>query len=265
MVGIDVDAYGDKPGAQTLEALFAECGALPATWLSTSRGDGISGIRLFRVPPEARLVTQLPGIEIIQHFHRYIVCWPSVHPDTGGTYEWVNEIAGTASSDDDAGIPPLDQIPALPTQWLKRLQRQSEAPAKADVAPDEISAFLAGLPNGDPCQHITSAAGYVARDGSRHDIYNGAVLGVLDRGRAGCPGAPAALRRLRAAFTAEVTQPGDGQRTKGEAEAEWARNMIGGMAIVLANRPEQGLSCPDDYMADLILAETQKSPPLRRP
>lgn len=260
VIGLDVDAYGDKPGAATLEQLVAECGALPATWLSTSRGDGISGIRLFRVPDDARLLTALPGIEVIQHFHRYIVCWPSVHPDTGGMYEWVNEIDGTASSDDDAGIPPIDQIPTLPAAWLERLQRQSEAPAKADVAPDDISAFLSGLPNGDPCQHITAAAGYVLRDGSRHDIYNGAVLGVLDRGRAGCPGAPAALRRLRATFMAEVTQPGDGQRTKAEAEAEWARNMIGGMAIVLTNRPEQGHGCPDDYLADLIMAEQGQQP-----
>lgn len=256
VVGIDVDAYGDKPGASTLEALVHECGALPATWLSTSRGDGISGIRLFRVPADARLVTQLPGVEIIQHFHRYIVCWPSVHPETTAVYEWVNEIDGTTSSVTDPAIPPFDALPELPVAWLERLTSSSTAPAKADVGGDAITTFLDGLPAGEPCRHVTAAAGHVMREGSRHDLYNGAVLGIIDRGRAGCPGAVEALRRLGRMFAAEVTQPGDGQRTKGEAEAEWSRSVVGAIAITLEKRPEQGLSCPDDYMADLMMAET---------
>lgn len=50
VVGLDVDAYDLKPGAETLRRLEAENGSLPATWTSTSRADGVSGIRLYRVP-----------------------------------------------------------------------------------------------------------------------------------------------------------------------------------------------------------------------
>src|SRR5438045_3254133 len=44
-VGIDVDNYGDAGGGQTLKQLETKYGELPPTWISTSRSDGISGIR----------------------------------------------------------------------------------------------------------------------------------------------------------------------------------------------------------------------------
>jgi hypothetical protein len=50
ILAIDVDAYGDRPGAETLAKLEAQAGPLPATWISSSRDDGVSGIRLFKVP-----------------------------------------------------------------------------------------------------------------------------------------------------------------------------------------------------------------------
>lgn len=254
-VGIDVDAYGDKPGAQTLAGLVKECGPLPATWLSTSRGDGISGIRVFRVPDHTEFITMLPGIEIIQASHRYVVCWPSVHPDTGDTYEWINEQTG------EAGLPEANTLPELPTPWLEKLRRSGDVSVKTDVSGDDIKAFMEGLPEGDPCQHITGGAGLALREGSRHDTYLHAVRAVLARGRSGCPGALATYRRLETAFLAEVTQPGDGQRTKTEARAEWVRNLLGGIALAVTEHPEQGAGCPDDYLAELILAEQREQQP----
>src|SRR5690349_7010026 len=50
VIGIDVDNYGDKRGAESLAELVAKCGPLPPTWTSTSRAGGVSGIRFFRVP-----------------------------------------------------------------------------------------------------------------------------------------------------------------------------------------------------------------------
>lgn len=254
VIGIDVDDYGDKGGGQTLQALVEECGALPATWMSSSRGDGISGIRLFRVPEDARLITLLTGIEMIQYFHRYVVCWPSVHPE-GGTYQWVNEATGEGGD-----IPVFDQIPALPDRWLVKLLDTKERAAKADIDAAGVREFMAGLPEGDPCQHIIAAAGLAMRGGSRHDTYNHAVLGVLMSGRSGCPGAKTVYKRLEATFIADVTQSGDGQRTAAQAQLEWSRNALGAIALVVADKPEQGHGCPDDYVAELILAETAKQP-----
>lgn len=250
VIGIDVDAYGDKPGAETLQALVQECGALPATWMSSSRGDGISGIRLFRIPEDVRLVPALPGIEMIQYFHRYVVCWPSVHPDTGGIYEWVNEATGEAGD-----LPVLDQLPMLPERWLAELTDTGERPEKAVISAEGVREFMAGLPSGDPCRHVVAAAGLAMRGGARHDTYNHAVLGVLARGRSGCPGARLAYERLHKAFLSEVTVPGDGQRSRQQAELEWGRNALGAIALAVKEHPEQGASCPDDYIAELILAE----------
>jgi hypothetical protein len=55
-----------------------------------------------------------PGIEIIQHRHRYAVVWPSVHPE-GRPYVWVGRL----------GIPGPRHLPMLPERWVDGL---SEAP-----------------------------------------------------------------------------------------------------------------------------------------
>jgi len=81
VVGIDVDAYGGKQGERILARLEQLLGSLPATVVSTSRTDGVSGIGLFQVPP-GRLWTpavrarQQDGlvtghIDVIQRSHRY--------------------------------------------------------------------------------------------------------------------------------------------------------------------------------------------------
>ena len=51
MIGFDVDDYGDKHGADTMRGLVDKLGPLPPTVRSTSRGDGVSGIHLYRAPP----------------------------------------------------------------------------------------------------------------------------------------------------------------------------------------------------------------------
>jgi hypothetical protein len=82
-LGIDVDHYGDKQGGATLFALEQKLGPLPPTYVTTSRTDGVSGIRMFRVEPGLRWPTG-PGkdIEFIHKGHRYAIVWPSVHDCT---------------------------------------------------------------------------------------------------------------------------------------------------------------------------------------
>ena len=86
VIGIDIDAYGDKPGLETIAGLEAELGKLPDTWRSSSRTDG-SEIRFYRVPPGSFLVSGLPGVETVQRGHRYAMAWPSTHPEDR-TYYW---------------------------------------------------------------------------------------------------------------------------------------------------------------------------------
>jgi len=87
IIGIDVDAYGEKGGGETFADLRSMLGPLPSTWRCSARGDGISGIYLYTVPEGVELIDGWPGIDVIQHHHRYLVVPPSVHP-SGAVYEW---------------------------------------------------------------------------------------------------------------------------------------------------------------------------------
>lgn len=118
IIGIDVDQYDDKHGADDLKGLTAELGPLPDTWSSTARGEGPSRIYYYRVPDDCgELAGSLSeSIEIIQHHHRYAMVWPSVHEKTGNTYAWYN---GHRSDTP----PTLDQFAPLPDAWLERLSK----------------------------------------------------------------------------------------------------------------------------------------------
>lgn len=254
-IGLDVDHYEQKTGGHTLSQLVAKHGPLPPTVISSSRGDGISGIRLYRVPPGHTLLTKLDSIELIQHHHRYVVAWPSLHPN-GGTYQWIDERTGQTLTQP----PHHDTIPHLPQAWLHGLTTSSSEHPKTGLTAEQGHAMLAAMPSTEPpCQHIHTHAGKALTGGDRHDSYNEAVLAVTGAGWRGCPGAPATLQRLRAAFIAEVTSAGNTQRTQGEAEAEWRRSILGALQII-ASEP-QGHTCPDDLLTWLPNPEQPAADP----
>jgi hypothetical protein len=67
LIGIDVDAYDEKPGGATLADAEARWGALPATYVSSARADGVSGIRMYRIPSGLDWPNVVgPGIETIR-------------------------------------------------------------------------------------------------------------------------------------------------------------------------------------------------------
>lgn len=233
VIGLDVDAYGGKPGAETLAELTAQLGPLPGTWQSSSRGDGLSGISLFTVPDGTVLVSALPGIELIQSHHRYAVAWPSVHPTTGRAYEWVRTDTGEVG-----GVPVLAELPALPPAWVEHLTAGKSPSVK--IPGTDAEAVLAGFPRGEPCHHVRKAAGLAMAEGSRHDAYNQAVLAVTRAGRNGCPGAAETLGRLAVAFVAEIADRASEQGAAGEI----GRSIEGACSIVV-NEP-QGGGCSDD-------------------
>jgi hypothetical protein len=137
VIGIDVDDYDGKGGGDTLRSLEAGNGPLPPTWLSTSRGQGTSGIRLYRVPAGTRLPGVLgPGIDVIQHHHRYMLVPPSVHP-SGERYRIYDPTGNRAMRP-----PAVDELPELPAAWIAALRAgQPAAPApqppKATVVDDD--------------------------------------------------------------------------------------------------------------------------------
>jgi len=161
LVGIDVDTYADggieKSGAATLAAAEADLGPLPPTIISSSRPDPeLSGIRLFRLPKgyaraTARSENNLDGygrevtgddgkarvetfIDVISCAHRYVVAWPSVHPDTGAPYRWWRQTADGLEVLD--GVPDRDLITELPPAWAERLV--GRAGAGAGSAPGKV-------------------------------------------------------------------------------------------------------------------------------
>lgn len=119
VLGIDVDAYAGKVGAQTLADLEARLGPLPPTWKVTSRNDGISGVRLFRIPEGRKWPSVAgPGIEIIRHGHRYLMWRGSLHPSTETEYQVIHTATGEVAEDFTPGAVSL---PALPEAWVNHL------------------------------------------------------------------------------------------------------------------------------------------------
>jgi Bifunctional DNA primase/polymerase, N-terminal len=142
VVGIDVDAYKDERHMAAWEELIEQLGPLPdAPWCS-SRDDGVSGVRLFRVPEDWEAAGKLPeasnGVspgEVIQWHHRYVVCPPSIHPDSGRAYRWRS-----------GSITNVADLPDLPQSWLGPL---SAAAASVRQPARPVALPRTGDPVGD--------------------------------------------------------------------------------------------------------------------
>lgn len=231
VLGIDVDNYGDKRGGDTLNAAVGRLGPLPPTFVSSAR-DGISGIRWFRVPAGHCWAGVLgDAVELIHHGHRYGVVWPSLHPDTGQTYQW---------RDPDGlpvhGVPAIADLPVLPDAWVAELDRGLVAdrtrPATMDAG--EVDAWLDALPDGQPCGAMARVLERrtvgLDRATSRHDAGRGGVLALLGLGERGHHGARIALGVFRETWLAVVADRAGG------TEGEWTR-MVGGAVRLLQGDP----------------------------
>jgi hypothetical protein len=252
VVGIDVDAYGDKPGAATLAELIARWGALPPTWTTTSREDGVSGIRLYRVPAgiESWPTEAGPGIDIIRHAHRYAVVPPSVHPESR-LYRWRRPDGSLALNGD---LPGLGDPAELPAAWLAGLTGYGAADGKGMPRPrtarrereQQARQWIGALPGGEPCACIGKLTVELVADarreeGGAHNLTLGSVLAVLRAGETGHRGARVALRKGLDAFVATVADERGGATV---AEAEFWRMTYGGVAVILKEPDERaGAGC----------------------
>lgn len=252
VIGFDVDNYTkevtdkdgktklvEKTGAAHINELEDRLGALPPTWHSTSRPDPVSGIYLYQLPATIdELPTELaPSIEIIRRAHRYVVAWPSVHPDTGLSYRWVD--ANGADS-----VPPiLSELPELPDRWVEFLLSMpvtsSDHGRAAVLTPESARSWKAAfLPDGKGCRAVVgtlkrfvdplSGKGDNA-GGSRYEMALRGSLALLELAREGHLGVKSALLRLKTAYLSAI----DGESHRDPTE--WQRMVVEGIAKVAAS------------------------------
>lgn len=235
IIGVDVDAYGMKRGDETLAEWEARVGALPPTYRSTSRMDGKSGIRLFRVPAGRVWADVLgPDVEVIHYGHRYAVVAPSIHPETGLPYVWLLE---TSSGLVQVSAPKVSDVVAMPEACWRNLDRGSYADhlKKAAVDVGEALRSLEAYPQGPICQvierEVTRARTELATATSRHDTARQIIAAVVRAGERGHNGSMEALGLVHEMWTAALQF---GERRVPDA-GEFERMVTGAVAIVKAS------------------------------
>lgn len=247
IIGIDVDAYDAKIGRGSLAELEKQFGKLPETWTLTSRRDGCSGIRFFRVPPGLHWPGEpLPDVQIVQHRHRYAVAYPSVHPDTRALYFWyppgdpLNGVPASVTVDNE--IPNVGDIPPMPDAWIDGLTSgklwQGKA-SDATASTKDVVEWLKARPTGDMCRLMRKQAEAAVAEisvGGAHDTLNDRVYSIISLSSEGHAGVLRALRAVRDAFYAEVTAEGrKGRRSDIEARNEYIRVRDGAVRIMMAS------------------------------
>lgn len=245
VIGLDVDDYAKdgetKHGGRELQRLVTAFGPLPPTWITSARSDGVSGIRLFRVPLEldGREINwpgeAAPNIEIIQTGHRYALVWPSVNPEAGGArYEWRAE-ASWSEVGPPYVVPVVDHLPWLPEAWVRGLALSYDRAEKSDLATGDLASWYHALPDGEPCATVdrvcTEAVQAVATQAaSRHETTRDAVRALVAFGGEGHVGTSRAVHRLLRAFDAAVG-------AERAASGEFGRLLEGAVRLAAKARP----------------------------
>jgi hypothetical protein len=244
VIGLDVDQYvkngKQKNGYQTWQRLCQEHGEPPQTWVVTAREDGLSGIRLYRLPAgvdQADLGGGFGNIEVIRFGLRYILAPGSVNPDAGGAvYKCYREDTGEI-----VDLPHVGDLPVLPRAWFDAFCASVSAiyssPASGTTSgttptSGDMSDVLTA---GSPCQAMLTALSKgladLATAGSRHDSATRSVFALVRLGEQGHSGALRAISEFRSSVIAAF---GD-SRTTAEGLEEFRRMVDGAVAKVRAN------------------------------
>lgn len=243
VIGIDVDRYGGKAGARTMEEATKKWGPLPATWVSTSRDDG-SGIMFFRIPEGLSWPGQVgPGVETLRWDHRYAMVAPSIHPE-GRMYAWVHPDGRKV----DDEFPSPEELPALPKEWVEGLTNGKKWQQRdvEDLTQQEVRDWLDARST-ETCDAMRKSLVSAQRrvrlagdDGGAHEAARDGAWALIGDAGAGHGGVVAALAALRKTFLEGVKE----RRSKGSAEGEWARAVVRGVQKVAAEgTPEETDIC----------------------
>jgi hypothetical protein len=255
VLGIDVDDYGDKHGAEELSTLVDKLGPLPPTWVSTAR-DLPSGIQWLRVP-QGRAWNDKPAaaIEIVQHGHRYGVVWPSVHPE-GGVYRWIRPDGMPA---DDGQVPNVDDLPELPAEWVKFLSRGDLAEvSRAGLDAEAAEAWLSEHGGGEPCREMGRAVadariGTANVHGSMTDLTQRIAYLITE----GHCGGTAAIHEAHGAYKAALRARGDDPARRGD---EFGRAVRGAIDKVAAKAVTPWDPCQPGYEMAMLTGGPTEPP-----
>lgn len=244
VLGIDADMYEGKAGRATLEAAEAKWGALPATWMSTSKDDG-SGIRLYRIPeglawPESLTQHFGGGVELIRWDHRYCVVSPSIHDKTGQMYVWVTPDGDVVWDE----FPAPDELAELPEAWVHGLTAGEEwkGRAAADLDDNEVFDWLKQCNGGGMCQTMQATLGKYSRElrvtsdeGGMHDVMRDGAWAILQDAKQGHTGVIKALKKFQKVWVAQSAA----RRSAHQSESEWKRQVIRGVQkVALEGEPD---------------------------
>lgn len=145
VLALDIDAY--KGDIERLEKLEAELGKLPITWNSDSRG-GEGGKLLFRIPDHLasyKWESNIAGITVVQHTHRYVMVLPSLNKESDSRYKWYMGLNGLLVP--DYQIPTVDDLAEMPEAWALSLRKTVEPMyyENSGISNDDLDMF-----NDDP-------------------------------------------------------------------------------------------------------------------
>lgn len=173
-VGLDVDAYDEKLGGESFTRLNELCGGLPATYRTSSRDDGVSGIYMFRCE-QADELRDIPGIEIIRPSHRYAIVEPSIHPN-GSAYRWLLDDGPVSHLLEMGGLPAL---PPSVAHYLSGGALPLEPRTSETATPTRVEKFITSLRT----DGATASRHSMMRDFQAHLVATGqdneAMIGLL--------------------------------------------------------------------------------------
>lgn len=260
VIGIDVDAYGTKAGEETLAKAEQAWGPLPPTWVATSRTDGVSGIRLFRIPEGLAWPGELTtgkGVELIRWDHRFAIVAPSIHDKTGQAYHWYQQFEYPPSrgmEEVSDAIPLIEDLAELPAEWVEGLTggtKWKERAASEGMGATEVRDWLAARLDPETlCATMrstmtkwTNSIRHAGDDGGAHEAALQGAWALIGDAGAGHAGIHKALNKLRKAFLVAVAERrGSGRDGERLAKEEWARIVVRGVQKVDA----EGAPEPED-------------------
>lgn len=224
IIGIDVDQYAkgdkDKKGHDQLLRLQNRLGKLPDTWISSSRTDGKSGIRYFRVPRGLAFRGKVDkDIEVLRKGHRYAMVWPSVHPD-GMLYWWFPPSVDPDENGKgawDGKLPDARKFPLLPDKWTDfltngRVLSPDDEVIDVDSSVQEIYDWATDTFHGDddsqPCELMRSKLDAhiekVRASSTFHDLLTNAHWNIVRLAFEGHVGWNEAINEYEKAFVESV-------------------------------------------------------------
>jgi P4 family phage/plasmid primase-like protien len=264
-MGLDVDAHGEHGGEATLAAAIEKFGPLPPTWTSTSR-EGVSGIRIYRVPRGKKWRNNFnnvvgKGIDVIHLGHRYVMAAPSIHPDTGNRYVWIDPDGNSA----DGLVPETSDIPKLPKKWWRAIDQgqvtEHDLKGGSITFQDATQWVLDLGRDSSMCvamkgtlrtwrQRVTAAG-----KGGFHDAVLQGVWAIVRDARDGHSGVVDALNKLKKTFDIGIVSDRDANRAR-LSQQEWERIVSDGVVKIKAEEESATVDPCSEIAAGRVTLKT---------